>query len=103
ARDRHLRARLSVSTRRSSDLPGDGGIVPDGSIVRNVAAKRAVTLGGLSAVLLQLARPMVAQGVSHYSAFDRDPLGRMISTLDATARQSTPLHSHDRPNTDHTS
>src|SRR5215469_16861976 len=64
--------------------PGDGGVVPDGSIVRNVAAKRAVTLGGLPAVLLQLAHPMVAQGVSDYSDFERDPLARMISTLDAT-------------------
>jgi len=42
--------------------PGDAGIVPDGSIVRDVAAKRAVILGGLPAVLLQLAHPMVAQG-----------------------------------------
>ena len=64
--------------------PGDGGIVRDGSIVRDVAAKRAVTLGGLPAVLLQLAHPMVAQGVSDYSDFERDPLARMISTLDAT-------------------
>src|SRR5215469_7821678 len=64
--------------------PGDGGIVRDGSIVRDVAAKRAVTLGGLPAVLLQLAHPMVAQGVSDYSDIERDPLARMISTLDAT-------------------
>ena len=67
-----------------SGMPGDGGVMPDGSIVREVAAKRAVILGGLSAVLLQLAHPMVAQGVADYSDFERDPLARMISTLDAT-------------------
>lgn len=60
------------------------GIVPDGSIVRDVAAERVVILGGLPAVLLQVAHPMVAQGVWDYSSFERDPLARMISTLDAT-------------------
>ena len=64
--------------------PGDVGIVAGGSIVREVAAKRVVTLGGLSAVLLQLAHPMVAQGVSDYSGFRDDPLARLVSTLDAT-------------------
>jgi uncharacterized protein (DUF2236 family) len=63
---------------------GDVGIVAEGSIVREVAAKRVVTLGGLSALLLQLAHPMVAQGVSDYSRFQHDPLARVISTLDAT-------------------
>jgi uncharacterized protein (DUF2236 family) len=63
---------------------GDVGIVAEDSIVREVAAKRVVTLGGLPAVLLQLAHPMVAQGVSDYSRFQHDPLARLISTLDAT-------------------
>lgn|SRR5215471_8906879 len=64
--------------------PGDMGFVCDGSIVRDVAAKRVVILGGLPAVLLQVAHPMVAQGVWDHSGFERDPLARMISTLDAT-------------------
>ena len=42
--------------------PGDVGIIPGGSIVRDVAARRVVMLGGLPAVLLQIAHPMVAQG-----------------------------------------
>jgi hypothetical protein len=48
--------------REGTTQPGDGDVVPDGSIVRDVAAKRAVILGGLPAVLLQLAHPVVAQG-----------------------------------------
>src|SRR5215472_4253314 len=63
---------------------GDAGIVPEGSIVREVAAQRAVVLGGLPAVLLQLAHPMIAQGVSDYSRFEHDPLTRLVATLDAT-------------------
>ena len=63
---------------------GDVGLVPEGSIVREVAAKRVVVLGGLPAVLLQVAHPMIAQGVSDYSRFQDDPLARLIATLDAT-------------------
>jgi uncharacterized protein (DUF2236 family) len=63
---------------------GDVGAVPEGSIVREVAAKRVVVLGGLSALLLQVAHPMIAQGVSDYSHFGNDPLARLTATLDAT-------------------
>jgi len=63
---------------------GDAGIVPEGSIVRDVVAKRVVVLGGLSALLLQVAHPMIAQGVSDYSHFEHDPLARLMATLDAT-------------------
>lgn len=63
---------------------GDAGAVADGSIVRKVMAQRVVLLGGLSAVLLQVAHPMIAQGVSDYSRFEHDPLARLTATLDAT-------------------
>ncbi|UCE85423.1 MAG: DUF2236 domain-containing protein [Deltaproteobacteria bacterium] len=41
-------------------------------------------LGGARALLLQLAHPLVAQGVADHSDFLRAPLGRLRSTLDAT-------------------
>lgn len=63
---------------------GDAGVVPEGSIVREVMAKRVVVLGGLSALLLQVAHPMIAQGVADYSHFEHDPLARLMATLDAT-------------------
>ena len=39
-------------------------------------------LGGGRAVLLQLAHPLVAAGVAAYSRFQRDPLSRLLRTLE---------------------
>ena len=47
--------------------PGAGGVVPDGSIVREVVAKRAGILGEPPAVLPHLAHPRVAQGIPDYN------------------------------------
>ena len=39
-------------------------------------------LGGLSALLLQLAHPLVAAGVAEHSSFREDPTGRLMLTLE---------------------
>jgi uncharacterized protein (DUF2236 family) len=44
--------------------------------------ERVVLLGGLSALLLQLAHPLVAAGVAEHSSFHRDPVRRLKRTLE---------------------
>lgn len=44
-----------------------------------------VLVGGLRALLLQVAHPSVADGVAHFSQFKRDPLGRGYRTFQAMA------------------
>lgn len=45
------------------------------------APDASVVVGGLAAILLQVADPVVAAGVAAHSAFERDPLGRLRRTL----------------------
>ena len=61
---------------------------PEPFLGRNPVAWRihretALLLGGPRALLLQLAHPLVAQGVADHSGFLEDPLGRLRATLDA--------------------
>ena len=46
-----------------------------------IAAEAILLAGGGRALLLQLARPAVAQGVAEHSDFERDPLRRLVGTL----------------------
>lgn len=48
-----------------------------------VNREAALLLGGMRALLMQVAHPKVAQGVSDHSAYQRDPLGRGIRTFQA--------------------
>jgi uncharacterized protein (DUF2236 family) len=48
---------------------------------RSYAADSSLVLGGLAAILLQLAHPVVARGVAESSSFARDPLSRLRHTL----------------------
>lgn len=48
---------------------------------RRYSADGFLVLGGLTALLLQLGDPVVARGVVAHSAFARDPLSRLRSTL----------------------
>lgn len=48
---------------------------------RRLAADSSLVLGGLAAILLQLAHPVVAHGVAGSSTFARDPLRRLRHTL----------------------
>lgn len=41
-------------------------------------------LGGTAALLLQVAHPLVAAGVAEHSDFRRDPIGRLMRTLNTT-------------------
>jgi len=48
---------------------------------RRFAADSSLVLGGLAAILLQIADPVVARGVARHSSFARNPLRRLRATL----------------------
>jgi uncharacterized protein (DUF2236 family) len=62
--------------------PGDPGLTGPGSVTWRVSRERVVPLGGLSALLLQLAHPLVAAGVAEHSSFRDDPTQRLMLTLE---------------------
>jgi uncharacterized protein (DUF2236 family) len=60
----------------------DPGLTGPGSVTWRVCRERVVPLGGLSALLLQLAHPLVAAGVAEHSSFRDDPTKRLMLTLE---------------------
>jgi uncharacterized protein (DUF2236 family) len=67
---------------------GDPGLFGPGSEVWRMGRERVLLLGGPAALLLQLAHPLVAAGVTQHSDFRADPFDRLRATLDATLRIS---------------
>jgi uncharacterized protein (DUF2236 family) len=65
-----------------SGTPGDPGLTGPGSVTWHLSRERVVPLGGLSALLLQLAHPLVAAGVAEHSSFRGDPTKRLMLTLE---------------------
>ena len=65
-----------------SGTPGDPGLTGPGSVTWRISRERVVPLGGLSALLLQLAHPLVAAGVAEHSSFQDDPTKRLMLTLE---------------------
>ena len=60
---------------------GDPGVVPPGGPFRAVTGERATILGGPAAILLQVAHPLVAEGVAAHSDYTSGPAHRLIATL----------------------
>lgn len=60
------------------------GLFPRGSVIRRVDGEAVLLLGGGRALLMQLAHPMVAQGVAEHSEFEADPFSRLRRTLEAS-------------------
>ena len=57
-----------------------GAMFPPDSVIRRVSAEPALLFGAGRALLLQLAHPAVAQGVSDHSEFKRNPFARLQRT-----------------------
>jgi uncharacterized protein (DUF2236 family) len=57
----------------SSGTPNDLGLTGPGSVTWRVSRERVVPPGGLSALLLRLAHPLVAAGVAEHSSFKMIP------------------------------
>lgn len=62
----------------------DIGILARDSVARRLNREAFLLLGGHAALLMQVAHPAVAAGVAEHSDFRRDPLGRLLRTLDTT-------------------
>ncbi|WP_104180529.1 oxygenase MpaB family protein [Arthrobacter sp. B0490] len=62
---------------------GDAGLFGPDSAAWRIARERLIVAGGPAALLLQLAHPLVAEGVRAHSGFAGDPLQRLRGTLDA--------------------
>ena len=63
--------------------PGDPGLFGPSSAAWRIGRERLLVLGGPTALLLQVAHPLVAAGVAEHSDFTTDPLRRLRATLDA--------------------
>lgn len=68
----------------TDSLGGSADLFPSDSVIRRVSLEPAVFLGAGRALLLQLAHPVVAQGVADHSEFKRNPFKRLQGTLEAT-------------------
>jgi uncharacterized protein (DUF2236 family) len=62
---------------------GDAGLFGPDSVAWRIARERLIVAGGPAALLLQVAHPLVAEGVRAHSGFATDPLQRLRGTLDA--------------------
>jgi uncharacterized protein (DUF2236 family) len=64
----------------------DAGLFGPGSVTWRVNREGVLLLGGGAAVILQVAHPLVAAGVSQHSNYREDPWGRLYRTLDLTTK-----------------
>ena len=65
-------------------MDASGDLLPPNSVARRVDRELFVLLGGTTALLMQVAHPLVAAGVEQHSDFRRDPFGRLRRTLNTT-------------------
>jgi uncharacterized protein (DUF2236 family) len=70
---------------RSPDM-GDVGLFGPGTIIWRVNREGVLLVGGGTALILQVAHPLVAAGVAEHSNYRRDPWGRLYRTLDLTTK-----------------
>src|SRR5438128_7627120 len=59
----------------------DYGYFGPESATWKIASEAVIMLGGTRAVLMQLAHPLVAMGVSAHSSYMKDPFGRAMRTF----------------------
>lgn len=64
----------------------DQGLFGPDSVTWRVNREGVLLAGGGSALILQLAHPLVAAGVSQHSNYRADPWGRLYRTLDLTTK-----------------
>ena len=59
----------------------DYGYYGPGSVAWKGGREAAIMLGGARAVLMQIAHPLIAMGVSAHSSYMKDPFGRALHTF----------------------
>lgn len=67
----------------AAGVRGDPGVTPPRGPFWSVTGERAMALGGPAAILLQVAHPLVAEGVSVHSEYQAGPAKRLLGTLQA--------------------
>lgn len=67
----------------SDGVRGDPGVTPPLGPFWSITGERAMALGGPAAILLQVAHPLVAEGVSVHSEYQAGPAKRLLGTLQA--------------------
>ncbi len=65
---------------------GDPGLFGPGSVTWRIYREGVLLLGGGRALLLQVAHPSIAAAVDAHSAYDADPWGRLLRTLQVVTR-----------------
>jgi uncharacterized protein (DUF2236 family) len=65
---------------------GDPGLFGPDSLTWRVNKEGVLLFGGGAALILQVAHPLVAAGVSQHSDYREDPWGRLYRTLDVVTR-----------------
>jgi uncharacterized protein (DUF2236 family) len=65
-------------------MPGQDGLFAPDAVTRRVHSESVLLLGGGRALLMQLAHPAVAAGVSEHSRFREQRFGRLLRTLRLT-------------------
>jgi uncharacterized protein (DUF2236 family) len=80
-----MRAGYPVQQVPSQPMSDQGLFGPD-SVTWRVNREGVLLVGGGTALILQLAHPLVAAGVSQHSNFREDPWGRLYRTLDLTTK-----------------
>ena len=64
-----------------SDQAADPGLFGPDSVTWRVAREPFLIVGGGRALLMQVANPLVAQGVVDHSGYEADPFGRLVRTV----------------------
>src|SRR4051794_18299478 len=65
---------------------GDAGLFGPGSLTWRVNKEGVLLFGGGTALILQVAHPLVAAGVSQHSNYREDPWGRLYRTLEVVTK-----------------
>lgn len=65
----------------SGAAPSTDQLFDDASAIRRVGVEACLLAGAARAILLQVAHPLVGQGVAEHSRFTEDPLARLRGTL----------------------
>jgi uncharacterized protein (DUF2236 family) len=65
---------------------GDPGLFEPDSLTWRVHKEGVLLFGGGAALILQVAHPLVAAGVSQHSNYREDPFGRLYRTLDVVTK-----------------
>jgi len=64
-----------------ADEAPDSGLFGPGSVTWRLAREPFLLVGGGRALLMQVANPLVAQGVVDHSGYEEDPFGRLVRTV----------------------